>query len=205
ITGNGNPGIFENQMSKRIVILGAGESGTGAALLAAKKGFDVFVSESGTIRDKYRDELRQSGIAFEEGKHSDDLILNADVIIKSPGIPEKAEIIKKVRAAGIEVIDELEFAYQYLVGKIIAITGTNGKTTTTLLTYHLLKSAGVKVALAGNVGQSLARQIIDHDFDWYVIEVSSFQLDGWKSLRPEIGILLNITPDHLDRYNYEMK
>ncbi len=192
-------------MSKRIVILGAGESGTGAALLAAKKGFDVFVSESGTIRDKYRDELRQSGIAFEQGKHSDDLILNADVIIKSPGIPEKAEIIKKVRAAGIEVIDELEFAYQYLAGKIIAITGTNGKTTTTLLTYHLLKSAGVKVALAGNVGQSLARQIIDHDFDWYVIEVSSFQLDGWKRLRPEIGILLNITPDHLDRYNYEMK
>ena len=192
-------------MKKRIVILGAGESGTGAALLAAKMGFEVFVSESGTIRDKYRDELETHLIPFEEGNHSEDLILNADMIVKSPGIPEKVDLIKRIRTAGIETIDELEFAYRYLAGKIIAITGTNGKTTTTLLTYHLLKSAGFNVALAGNVGQSLARQIIDKQYDWYVIEVSSFQLDGWKSLSPEIGILLNITPDHLDRYNYEMK
>ncbi len=192
-------------MKKRIVILGAGESGTGAALLAAKMGFEVFVSESGTIRDKYREELQQHLIPFEEGNHSDDLILNADMIVKSPGIPEKVDLIKKVRSTGIETIDELEFAYRYLAGKIIAITGTNGKTTTTLLTYHLLKNAGLNVALAGNVGQSLARQIIEKQYDWYVIEVSSFQLDGWKSLSPEVGILLNITPDHLDRYNYEMK
>lgn len=192
-------------MKKRIVILGAGESGTGAALLAAKMGFDVFVSESGTIKDKFRQELQQHLIPFEEGSHSEDLILNADMIVKSPGIPEKVELIKKVRAVGIETIDELEFAYRYLAGKIIAITGTNGKTTTTLLTYHLLKSAGLNVVLAGNVGKSLARQITETQYDWYVIEVSSFQLDGWKSLSPEIGILLNITPDHLDRYNYEMQ
>lgn len=192
-------------MTERIVILGGGESGTGAALLAKSKGFDVFVSDQGTLKDKYRDELKNAGIAFEEGKHTAEQILNANIIIKSPGIPEKAELVKKAKASGIRVIDELEFAFQYVSGKIIAITGTNGKTTTTLLTYHLLKSAGKKVALAGNVGFSLARQVINATHDWYVIEISSYQLDGTVTFKPSVGILLNITPDHLDRYEYKME
>jgi UDP-N-acetylmuramoylalanine--D-glutamate ligase len=192
-------------MKERIVVLGAGESGTGAALLAAKKGFDVFVSDQGPIKDKYKEELQKHLIPFEQGQHTPELILNAKLIIKSPGIPEKAELIKKSRAAGIEIIDELEFAFRYLTGKVIAITGTNGKTTTTLLTYHLMKEAGMKVALGGNVGKSLARQVADGHHDWYVLEVSSFQLDGTKTFKPEIGILLNITPDHLDRYEYKME
>jgi UDP-N-acetylmuramoylalanine--D-glutamate ligase len=189
-------------MKERIVILGAGESGTGAALLAQAKGFDVFVSEQGTIKEKYRAELSSASIEVEEGKHTDEKILKAHLIIKSPGIPDKAEIIQKVRKAGIPVIDEIEFASRYVDGKIIAITGTNGKTTTTLLTYHLLKHAGYRVALAGNVGFSMARQVASENFDWYVLEVSSFQLDGTITFKPEIGILLNITPDHLDRYEY---
>ncbi len=192
-------------MKKRIVILGAGESGTGAAILAARQGFEVFVSEYGTIKDKYRNELEHHLIPFEEGGHTEKLVLNADIMIKSPGVPEKAEIVKKARKANIEIIDELEFAFRFLTGKVIAITGTNGKTTTTLLTYHLMKHAGFKVALGGNVGKSLARQIVEDTYDWYVLEVSSFQLDGWKTFSPEIGILLNITPDHLDRYEYEMQ
>jgi UDP-N-acetylmuramoylalanine--D-glutamate ligase len=192
-------------MSKRIVILGGGESGTGAALLAKKKGFDVFVSDQGVLKDKYKEELVVQAIAFEEGKHSEEKILNADLIIKSPGIPDKAELVKKAKAKGIEIIDELEFGFRYLKGKVIAITGTNGKTTTTLLTYHLLKAGGVKVALAGNVGFSLARQVAEQDHDWYVIEISSFQLDGTTSFKPTVGILLNITPDHLDRYDYSLQ
>lgn len=192
-------------MKKRLVILGAGESGTGAALLAARKGYEVFVSDQGPVKDKYKAELEKQLIPYEEGQHTPELVLNADLIVKSPGIPEKAELIKKARAANIEIIDELEFAYQFIKGKVIAITGTNGKTTTTLLTYHLMKNAGFKVALAGNVGTSLARQVMDDSFDWYVLEVSSFQLDGWKNLSPEIAILLNITPDHLDRYDYKME
>jgi UDP-N-acetylmuramoylalanine--D-glutamate ligase len=192
-------------MQKRTVILGGGESGTGAALLAKKKGFDVFVSDQGTLKDKYKQELLAQGIAFEEGAHSEEKILNASLIIKSPGIPDKAELVKKAKAKGIEIIDELEFGYRHLKGKIIAITGTNGKTTTTLLTYHLLKSAGFKVALAGNVGFSLARQVAEQDHDWYVIEISSFQLDGTTSFKPTVGILLNITPDHLDRYEYSLQ
>jgi len=192
-------------MSKRIVILGGGESGTGAALLAKKKGFDVFVSDQGVLKDKYKHELQAQAIAFEEGKHSEEKILNADLIIKSPGIPDKAELVKKAKTKNIEIIDELEFGYRYLKGKVIAITGTNGKTTTTLLTYHLLKSAGLKVALAGNVGFSLARQVAEQDHDWYVIEISSFQLDGTTSFKPTVGILLNITPDHLDRYEYSLQ
>lgn len=192
-------------MSERIVILGAGESGTGAALLAKQKGFDVFVSDQGQIKDKYKAELQQHGIAFEDGTHTEASILNAQLVIKSPGIPDKAEIVKKIKAANIPVIDEIEFASRYINGKIIAITGTNGKTTTTLLTYHLLKSAGYNVALAGNVGFSMARQITEKNFDWYVLEMSSFQLDGTKKFKPEIGILLNITPDHLDRYEYTMQ
>ena len=192
-------------MRKRIVILGAGESGTGAALLAASKGYDVFVSDQNAIKEKYKAELEKHLIPFEEEQHSSELILNADIIIKSPGIPAKAEIIKKAMAANVDIIDELEFAYQFISGKVIAITGTNGKTTTTLLTYHLMKTAGFKVALGGNVGQSLARQVAEGVHDWYVLEVSSFQLDGWKKFRPQIAVLLNITPDHLDRYEYNMQ
>jgi UDP-N-acetylmuramoylalanine--D-glutamate ligase len=192
-------------MKERVVILGGGESGTGAALLAKAKGYDVFVSDRGTLKDKYRDELITSDIPFEEGKHTPEQILNANIIVKSPGIPTKAEMVKKAKAAGIKIIDELEFAYPYAKGKIIAITGTNGKTTTTLLTYHLLKSAGKKVCLAGNVGFSLARQVINTTFDWYVIEISSYQIDGTVSFKPNVAILLNITPDHLDRYEYKME
>jgi len=192
-------------MGDLVVILGGGESGTGAALLAKGKGYDVFVSDQGQLKDKYKAELQKEEIEFEEGQHTVDKILAAKLIIKSPGIPDKAEIIKKVRVKGIEVIDEIEFASRYISGKIIAITGTNGKTTTTLLIYHLMKEAGFNVALAGNVGFSMARQVAQQQHDWYVLEVSSFQLDGTKSFSPEIGILLNITPDHLDRYAYTMQ
>ena len=192
-------------MKQRVAILGAGESGTGAALLANVKGFDVFVSDQASIKETYKSDLIKNAIQFEDGKHSEDKILNADLIIKSPGIPDKAEIIKKAKAKGIDIIDELEFAFRYLKGNVIAITGTNGKTTTTLLTYHLMKSAGLSVALAGNVGESLARKVAIENHDWYVVEVSSFQLDGTKAFRPHIGILLNITPDHLDRYEYQMQ
>ena len=192
-------------MNERIVILGAGESGTGAALLAKVKGYDVFVSEQGQIKEKYKKELEQEGVAYEEGAHTEAKILNASLVIKSPGIPDKAEIIKKIKALAIPVVDEIEFASRYTDAKIIAITGTNGKTTTTLLTYHLMKSAGLNVALAGNVGFSMARQVVHHTFDWFVIEISSFQLDGTKTFKPSIGILLNITPDHLDRYEYTMQ
>src|SRR5688572_11842442 len=191
-------------MSERVVILGAGESGTGAALLAKAKGFDVFVSDQGVIKDKYRAELKEAGISFEDNQHTEDKILSASFVIKSPGIPLKADIIKKIKAAGISIIDEIEFASLYTTGKIIAITGTTGKTTTTLLTYHLMKEAGYNVALAGNVGFSMARQVANDNYDWYVLEMSSFQLDGIKTFKPDIGILLNITPDHLDRYEYSL-
>lgn len=191
-------------MKDRIVILGGGESGTGAAILAKAKGFDVFVSDQGQLKEKYKTELLQQQIEFEEGKHSEDKILNAQTVIKSPGIADKAEIVKKIKSKKIEIIDEIEFACRFLKGKIIAITGTNGKTTTTLLTYHLLKTADKKVALAGNVGESLARKVATEEYDWYVLEISSFQLDGTKAFHPNIGILLNITPDHLDRYDYKM-
>lgn len=192
-------------MSERVVILGAGESGTGAALLAKAKGYEVFVSDQSMIKDKFKVELTRERIAFEEGQHTGELILNAGFIIKSPGIPDKSEIVQKAKAAGISVIDEIEFASQHTDGKIIAITGTNGKTTTTLLTYHLMKNAGFNVALAGNVGFSMARQLAERSHDWYVVEVSSFQLDGTKKFKPEIAVLLNITPDHLDRYEYKME
>jgi UDP-N-acetylmuramoylalanine--D-glutamate ligase len=193
-------------MKERIVILGSGESGTGAALLAKAKGYDVFVSDQGQIREKYKAELGRQKIDHEEGSHTDAKILNADLVIKSPGIPEKADIIRKVKAQNISIIDEIEFAFRFIDGsKVIAITGTNGKTTTTLLTYHLMKNAGIDVALAGNVGFSMARQVAERKFDWYVLEVSSFQLDGTETFKPEIGILLNITPDHLDRYEYTMQ
>ena len=185
--------------------MGGGESGTGAALLAKVKGYDVFVSDQGPIKEKYKAELNQNNISFEEGQHTDEKILNGTLAIKSPGIPDKAEIIKKIKAAGISIIDEIEFAFLHTTAKVIAITGTNGKTTTTLLTYHLMKNAGFNVGLAGNVGFSMARQVAQQKLDWYVLEMSSFQLDGTKSFKPEIAILLNITPDHLDRYDYNMQ
>lgn len=192
-------------MSKRVVILGAGESGTGAAILAKAKGFEVFVSDKGTIRGNYRDDLIRHKIDFEEGVHTESKILNAGLIIKSPGIPEKADTIIRAKERSIEIIDEIEFGFRFIKGKVIAITGTNGKTTTTLLTYHLMKAAGFSVALAGNVGESLARKIAHGNHDWYVLEISSFQLDGTTTFRPEIAMLMNITPDHLDRYGYEMQ
>lgn len=192
-------------MIERLVILGAGESGTGTAILAKAKGFEVFISDQAPIKEKYKAELTKENITFEEGQHSEEKILNARLIIKSPGIPDKAEIVKKIKAKGIPVIDEIEFAFRYISGKVIAITGTNGKTTTTLLTYHLMKNAGFNVALAGNVGFSMARQVAESQHDWYVLEISSFQLDGIEKFRPQIAILLNITPDHLDRYEYSMQ
>ena len=184
--------------------MGAGESGTGAALLAKAKGYDVFVSEAGTIKDKYKAELEAEGIVFEEKTHSMDEILGSELIIKSPGIPESAEIIQKCIKKQIEIIDEIEFAFRYTNAQIIAITGTNGKTTTTLLTYHLLEQVGLKVGLAGNVGHSLAKQVIKDEYDYYVVEMSSFQLDGTVTFKPYVGVLLNITPDHMDRYNYSL-
>lgn len=191
-------------MNERVVILGAGESGTGAALLAKVKGYEVFVSDLGTLKDKYRDELLRNKIDFEEGKHTEEKILNAALLIKSPGIPMKSGIVQKALKKGIEIIDEIEFGFRFITGKVIAITGTNGKTTTTLLTYHLLKIAGLSVTLAGNVGESLAAKVAHANHSWYVVEISSFQLDGTTTFKPAIGILLNITPDHLDRYEYSM-
>lgn len=190
---------------KQIAILGAGESGVGAALLAKREGYGVWVSDSGMISGQRKDALQEAGISYEEGGHDEAKILSSDLIIKSPGIPNKAPLVKAAMDQGIPVIDELEFAYRFSAGKVIAISGTNGKTTTTLLTYHLLKEAGYDVGLAGNVGQSWAGQLVDQDHDWWVIEVSSFQIDGFQGFKPTIGILTNITPDHLDRYDYKIE
>ncbi|WP_210465475.1 UDP-N-acetylmuramoyl-L-alanine--D-glutamate ligase [Rufibacter roseolus] len=190
---------------QKIAILGAGESGVGAALLAQAKGFDVFVSDRGSISEKYRQQLAQAQISFEEGTHSLEQIYAATEIIKSPGIPDTAPVIQGAVERNIPVISEIEFAGRYASGKFICITGTNGKTTTTLLTYHLLKSAGLKVALAGNVGESLAGKVLEGGYDYYVVELSSFQLDNMYSFKAQISILLNITPDHLDRYGYKME
>lgn len=203
--GNSNPGNTKVTMSKRITILGAGESGTGAAILAKQMGYEVFVSDGGKIKDRYKAELANETIDFEEGKHTEEIVLNTNLIIKSPGIPDSAEIIKRAKSKSIEIIDEVEFAFRNTSGQVIAITGTNGKTTTTLLTYHLMKTAGFNVALVGNVGFSFAREVASKNYDWYVLEISSFQLDGTNTFNPTIGILLNITPDHLDRYDYSMQ
>ena len=192
-------------MKKRIVILGSGESGVGAAVLAQAKGFDVFVSDKGEIKENYKMQLEQYGIAYEEKTHSEDLILNADEVIKSPGIPDKVELVKKLRAKSIPVISEIEFAGRYTNAKKICITGSNGKTTTTLLTYHILSKAGVNVGLGGNVGKSFAMQVATENFDYYVLELSSFQLDGMFDFKADIAVLLNITPDHLDRYDYKFE
>ena len=189
----------------KIVVLGAAESGVGAALLAQAKGHAVFVSDRGPIQPGYKAKLLQAGIAFEENQHTAERILQADEVIKSPGIPEKAPIVQALRAQGTPIISEIEFAGRYTAAKCICITGTNGKTTTTLLTYHLLKSAGLKVGLAGNVGFSLAEQVIADAHDYYVVELSSFQLDDTHDFQPWIAVLLNITPDHLDRYDYSLE
>jgi len=191
--------------SNRIVVLGAGESGVGAAVLAQTKGFDVFVSDKGKIADKYKEILNEYKIAWEEGSHTESKILNADEIIKSPGIPVKAPIIKTLIEQGTPIISEIEFAGRYTDAKMVCITGSNGKTTTTLLTYELLKNAGLNVGLAGNVGQSLAYQVATKNYDVYVIELSSFQLDNMYEFKADIAILLNITPDHLDRYEYKFE
>ena len=184
-----------------IAILGAGESGVGAAILAKKKGFKVFVSDIGQISIQYKNVLSNHSITWEEGSHSEELILNAGQIIKSPGIPDRVEIVKKAIAKSIAVISEIEFAARYTHAKKICITGSNGKTTTTLLTYHILRSAGLNVGLAGNVGKSFAWQVAEKDHDFYVLEISSFQLDGMFDFKADVAVLLNITPDHLDRYN----
>lgn len=186
---------------KKIVILGAGESGAGAAVLAKVKGFETFVSDMSAIKDKYKALLDEYKIAWEEGRHSEELILDADVVIKSPGIPNDSPLILKLKAQGTPIISEIEFAGRYTNAKMICITGSNGKTTTTSLIYHIFKNAGYNVGLAGNIGQSLALQVAEKNYDYYVIELSSFQLDNMYRFRANIAVLLNITPDHLDRYD----
>ena len=190
---------------KRIVILGAGESGAGAAVLAKKEGFDVFVSDMSKITPHYKQLLDERHILWEEGQHTEGFILNADEIIKSPGIPDTAPMMQKVAAAGIPVISEIEFAGRYTTSKMVCITGSNGKTTTTSLIYHIFKNAGYDVGLAGNIGHSLALQVAEEPHAYYVIELSSFQLDNMYKFKADIAVLLNITPDHLDRYNFEMQ
>ena len=192
-------------MSKRIVVLGGAESGTGAAVLAKLQGFDVFLSDMSNIAPAFINTLNDYGIAFEQGQHTADLICNATEIIKSPGIPNKAPIIQQIIALQIPIISEIEFASRYTHAKMIAITGTKGKTTTTLLTYHLLKNAGLNVGLAGNIGNSFAMQVATKKFDYYVLELSSFMLDDMFEFKADIAILTNITPDHLDRYDYQMQ
>jgi len=192
-------------LKKEIAILGGGESGVGAAILAQQKGYSVFLSDSGKIKKKYTEVLSNHKIAFEEEQHSTEKILNAGLVVKSPGIPEKAPLIQQLLKTGVPVISEIEFAGRYTSAKTICITGSNGKTTTTLLLYHILKNAGLNVGLAGNVGKSFAWQVAEENHDVYVIELSSFQLDGMYDFRADVAILMNITPDHLDRYNYNMQ
>ncbi len=192
-------------MEERIVILGAGESGTGAAILAAVKGYDVFVSDKGSIDEKYKTLLKQYNVNFEENKHSEDIILSASEIIKSPGIPDSVPMIEKIKEIGTPIISEIEFAARYTDAIKICVTGSNGKTTTTMLIYHILQKAGLNVGLAGNVGQSFAYQVATGNFEYYVIELSSFQLDTMFDFKSELSVLLNITPDHLDRYDYKFQ
>ena len=190
---------------KRIVVLGAAESGVGAAVLAKKEGFDVFVSDMSKIKDKYKQMLDERGISWEEGQHTEELILNASEIVKSPGIPETAPMVAKAIQAGIPIISEIEFAGRYTKSKMICITGSNGKTTTTSLIYHIFKAAGYDAGLAGNIGHSLALQVAEEPHEYYIIELSSFQLDNMYDFRANIAVLLNITPDHLDRYDFKMQ
>jgi len=190
---------------KRLVVLGGGESGVGAAILGAAKGYETFVSDLGAIQPNYKSDLAEYGIAYEELGHTAELILNADLVVKSPGIPDKAPIVKALKQAGVPVISEIELAGRYTNATTICITGSNGKTTTTLLIYDLLKRAGLKVGLAGNIGKSFARQVAEEEFEFYVLEISSFQLDGMFEFRANVAVLTNITPDHLDRYDYNMQ
>ena len=192
-------------MKKRIVILGAGESGAGSAVLAQQQGFDVFVSDKGKIKEQYRGMLLANKIPFEEETHTMDLILNADEVIKSPGIPEKNPVVIALHEKGIHVISEIEFAGRYTDAVKICVTGSNGKTTVTNMIFHMMKKAGLKVAMTGNVGNSFAMSVAEGGYDYYVIELSSFQLDGMYDFRADIAILMNVTPDHLDRYGYEMQ
>jgi len=193
-------------MSKKLVILGGGESCVGAAILARKQGYEVFLSDGGLLKEQYRNELLQNNIAFEEGKHSEEKVLAADEIMKSPGIPEKNELVKKIRAKAIPVISEIELAYRYKSeSRIIAITGSNGKSTTTSLIYHICKTGGMDCALVGNIGYSFAKQVAEDPKPLYVAEISSFQLDDIKDFRPDVAVLLNITEDHLDRYEYKFE
>ncbi|MDY3345400.1 UDP-N-acetylmuramoyl-L-alanine--D-glutamate ligase [Riemerella anatipestifer] len=186
----------------KIVVLGAGESGFGAAYLAKKKGMEVFVSDRGSIKEEYKKQLIESNIEFEEGQHDEERILNADWVVKSPGIPKKADIVFKINQKGIRLSSEIEFASEFTNAKIVAITGSNGKTTTTSLIYHILKDNGMNVGLGGNIGKSFAKQVADESFDYYVLEISSFQLDDIQNFRPYISLLLNLSQDHLDQYNY---
>lgn len=186
----------------KIIILGGGESGVGAALLAKKKGMEVFLSDKGSIKDSYKKQLEDAEIEFEEGSHDEARILSADWVIKSPGIPKKADLIKKIKEKGIRLSSEIEFASEFTDAKIIAITGSNGKTTTTSLIYHILKNTGFNVGLGGNIGKSFAKQVAEEQYDYFVLEISSFQLDDIQNFRPYISLLLNLSPDHLDQYNY---
>lgn len=188
---------------QRLVILGGGESGVGTAILGKKKGYDVFVSDFGKIKDNYKEVLTINGIKWEEETHTENKILNADIVMKSPGIPDKSGIVKKIKEKSIQIVSEIEFAASFTKAITIGITGSNGKTTTTMLTYHLLKSAGLNVGLAGNIGKSFAWQVAEDKYDYYVLELSSFQLDGIFDYKPHIAVLTNISPDHLDRYDYK--
>ncbi|MBE6209709.1 MAG: UDP-N-acetylmuramoyl-L-alanine--D-glutamate ligase [Rikenellaceae bacterium] len=192
-------------MSKRVVVLGGGISGYGSAILAQKEGFEVLLSDSGRIADMYKARLDEWNVRYEEGGHSEEYILGADEVIKSPGIPDKAPIVQKIRTKGIPVISEMEFAKRYSTARTVCITGSNGKTTTTSLIYKILQDAGVNVGLGGNIGESYAYQVATAEFDWYVLELSSFQLDGMFDFGADVGVLMNITPDHLDRYDYKFE
>ena len=187
---------------KRVVILGGGESGYGSAVLAKSKGFDTFLSDAGKIADRYASALTAEGIAFEQGGHTEELILSADLVVKSPGIPEKAPVVVALREKGVKIVSEIEFARPFSKGKTLCITGSNGKTTTTTLTHRILAEAGLDVAVGGNIGESFAYSVATADYDWYVLELSSFQLDGMFEFKADVGVLMNITPDHLDRYDY---
>ena len=189
----------------RLVILGGGESGVGTAILGKKEGFEVFVSDKGEIKEKYRKVLEHFGIEWESGQHTEEKILNADVVMKSPGIPDKVPLVKELVAKGVPVISEIEFASRYTDAMIIGITGSNGKTTTTMMTYHLLKEGGLNVGMAGNIGDSYAKMVAEEDFEQYVLEISSFQLDGIVDFKPHVAVITNITPDHLDRYEYKFE
>ena len=190
---------------EKLVVLGGGESGVGAAILGKEKGMKVFLSDMGSIPEKYKTTLLDENIEFEEGKHTEELILDADIVVKSPGIPPYAPMVEKIVAKGIPVLSEIEFAGRYTDAKMVCITGSNGKTTTTLLTYHILKQAGLNVGLAGNVGKSLALQVARENHDYYVIELSSFQLENMYDFKANIAVIMNITPDHLDRYDHKME